>query len=244
MNAVASPTVRADVLPPTTRPGPPGDGSLLAFLQLALGHELPNQLLAVQGLGRLLELEAAEQLGAEERDYLQRLSVAAQRAHETVHALADLVRAVRSPRPALPIILPEIIREAVAEVRRSTPGLAVRYQFPEHGPAWHLPALALRQVVIHLLRALAPGPDQPLEIGAAEQQFWLRAAGYVPLRPEKFFEPAAAGRSGAAFGLGPSLARQIVETWDGTVTLQTDGQEGCTVVVAFPTQGRHAQEMS
>ncbi len=75
---------------------------LLAALQQALGHDLPNQLIAVQGLARLLELEQGERLSAEGRDYLARLAAAAARAHALVAELAGLVRQARQAPPPAP----------------------------------------------------------------------------------------------------------------------------------------------
>ncbi len=72
---------------------------LLALLQKALGHELPNHLVAVQGLARMLEMEQAERLDDEGKDYLRRLAAAAQRAHELARSLADRVRAERRSLP-------------------------------------------------------------------------------------------------------------------------------------------------
>src|SRR5205085_1375403 len=72
---------------------------LLAMLQKALGHELPNRLIAVRGLAALLELEDGARLGAEGREYLARLAAEADRAHALVFALAE---AVRWQRPAAP----------------------------------------------------------------------------------------------------------------------------------------------
>ncbi len=68
---------------------------LRASLQKALGHDLPNQLVAVQGLVKLLELEEGERLTEEGRDYLVRLAAAARRTHETILQLAQDCRAAR-----------------------------------------------------------------------------------------------------------------------------------------------------
>ena len=69
-------------------------------MQKALGHELPNQLIAVQGLARLLDTET-ERLSDDGKEYLQRLGAAAQRSHEMVRALADFLRALRAGKISL-----------------------------------------------------------------------------------------------------------------------------------------------
>jgi hypothetical protein len=72
---------------------------LLAVLEKALGHDLPNQLIAVQGLARLLEQDHGERLGAEGRDYLGRLAAGAAKAHALAADLATLVRQASSSAP-------------------------------------------------------------------------------------------------------------------------------------------------
>ena len=76
---------------------------LLNLLQKALGHELPNHLVAMQDLARLLEMDQAERLDDEGKDHLRRLAAATQRTHELIRTLADLVRASRTdPAPVPP----------------------------------------------------------------------------------------------------------------------------------------------
>src|SRR5262245_65240084 len=66
--------------------------SLRACLRQALGHELPNQILAVQGLARVLEWEDGGRLSDAGKDYLRRLAAAAERVHGLVRTLAAVVR--------------------------------------------------------------------------------------------------------------------------------------------------------
>lgn len=68
---------------------------LLGVLQKALGHELPNYLVAIQGLARVLEMDQAQRLDDEGKDHLRRVAVAAQRAHELTLTLADRIRSER-----------------------------------------------------------------------------------------------------------------------------------------------------
>src|SRR5207253_9653137 len=89
-------------------------GRLLACYQKALGHELPNQLVAVQGLLRLLDAEAGHRLDADDRALLQRVIALAQRAHGLVNELAELSRAGREQPPAGGADLAEAAREAAA----------------------------------------------------------------------------------------------------------------------------------
>jgi signal transduction histidine kinase len=231
--------------PPGSKPIPPrdADDQLLALLQKALGHELPNQLIAVQGLARLLDADARDRLGDDGRDYLQRLSAAAQRAHEMVHSLADLIRALRAPRSTLRVPVADVVREAALEVNSLFPDCHFEYHFPQYGPFLTVPVTVLRQVVLHLLRhaCQSAASRAVIETGAREAaagvEFWVRddGPGLTADQQQKLFEPfACRDHKGVGFGLGPMLARQIVESWGGSVTVQSEAARGSTFRVSFP----------
>src|SRR5438552_1922652 len=75
-------------------PAPPRAAErVLAYMQPALGHDLPNLLVAVQGLLQILELDERDRLSSDGRDYLRRLSATTQRAQALVRMLKDLGRA-------------------------------------------------------------------------------------------------------------------------------------------------------
>src|SRR5688572_22859769 len=100
---------------------------MLACFQKALGHELPNQLVALQGLARVLELELADRLDEESRSHLQRLSALARRVDECIRTLAQVGHWCRDPGPVGPVVLAELACEAVAEVNLLSPGWSLEY---------------------------------------------------------------------------------------------------------------------
>jgi signal transduction histidine kinase len=235
---------------------------LFSLLQKALGHELPNQLIAVQGLARLLQSEVGDRLGNDGQEYLQRLAAAAQRSHEMVRALADFLRALRTASPITRVALPDVIREATAELNLLYPGRQIEYHFPETGPYLLMPAIVVRQIAGHLLRnalqssTFPAGPgraasgsdrskeEQRIDVGVRESDsavlFWVRdhGAGWSREQMEKLFEPfACRDTSGAGFGLGLVLARQLVENWGGSIAVESEVGRGSTITVQFQAHG-------
>src|SRR5947207_648703 len=96
-------------------PPPPADGPrerLIAAYQQALGHDLPNLLVAIQGMVRLLQTEEAERLSPEGREFLDQLAQASRRAHEWSRALSDVGRVVRDAAGVAPESVEEAAREA------------------------------------------------------------------------------------------------------------------------------------
>lgn len=94
--------------------------ALLDCYQKALGHELPNLLVAGQGLARLLLLEAGPD--PETRGLLERLAQSLRNTDALVRRLAGLGRLLRQPFDPRPIDLADLVREVAAEVR-SLPGM-------------------------------------------------------------------------------------------------------------------------
>lgn len=218
---------------------------LLAMLQKALGHELPNQLLAIQGLARILEMEEGERLGAEAKDYLTRLSAAARRCHELVRTLADIVRASRNVLPAQPISLREAARQAVAEARQLSPTGSIEYHVGEADLGLRVPGASLRQVLVLLLRKAqaAVSPDQRLRIEIGSRQapegaeFWVadNGPGLTTEQLARLFEPFVgrpAGEPDTALGL--FLVRHIVESWGGSLDVRSTPGAGTTFMVLLP----------
>ena len=78
---------------------PEGLERLLACLQKATGHELPNELVAMQGLVQLVQMEEGDHLGPESKDYLRRLVSRLRQTLELVRALAEAVRLGRQHLP-------------------------------------------------------------------------------------------------------------------------------------------------
>jgi len=112
---------------------------LLGHLRRVLGHDLGNQLVAVQGLLQVLQLEEGAHLGADGQDYLRRAIAAGQRVQAMVQALKELAQVGWQPAPRETIRLDELAREIVAEVKTLRPACTLR---------WRLGAEAIR-VSVH-----------------------------------------------------------------------------------------------
>src|SRR5947209_6737970 len=104
-----------------TAVAPERAAALLAVFQQTVGHDLPNHLIAIQGLARVLELEEGERLSPAGRDLLARLAAAAQRAHEIVGTLAEIGRVGREVHATEFVALAELGREVAAELNQLFP---------------------------------------------------------------------------------------------------------------------------
>jgi two-component system phosphate regulon sensor histidine kinase PhoR len=214
---------------------------LLACFGKAVGHELPSQLVVVQGLMRVLEDEAADQLAPEMREYLHRLGAVTQRARILVADLAELSRVGRNPQPPEAVNLAEAGPEAVAQVNQLFLGQPMEYHIAEGSPSLIVPAAALHQVLVQLLRhaVATAASDHPLrvEIGARRSgdgiELWVADNGRgLPAESQPHaFEPFARSAGEGDSGLGLFLVRHIVDSWGGTVQFHSAPGQGSTFTI-------------
>jgi signal transduction histidine kinase len=209
---------------------------LAGCFQKALGHDLPNQLVALQGLARMLEQEQGGRLDADGRACLLRLAELAGRADGLARRLAEVGRLSRDPGPPESVALAEAAREAAAEVNLLSSGPAVEYHFQDDAPTLPVSRRSLRAVLVELLRnaARAAAAERPLwvEIGGRRTpdgvEWWVRddGRGLPEARQATLFDGLAAGG-----GLGLFLVRQVAAAWGGAVRVQSQPGAGTAVTL-------------
>jgi signal transduction histidine kinase len=226
-----------------TAPCLPGLEHLLACLQEALGHCVPNQLVAAQGLARLVLQEQGPRLDAEGRDLLVRVADLSREADRAVRTLSEVVRACREPPPPGGTDVREAAREAVGEAELLPGGAAFGYDLQGKLPLLNVPRRALHQALAQLLRnaCRAGEGDRPLRVTVggrphgAGAEVWVEDDGRG-LGPTQVQELAAtlAGRRGATGpGWGLFLVRQLVAAWGGAVRARSEPGRGTRVTLLF-----------
>jgi signal transduction histidine kinase len=220
-------------------------GSLLACFQEALGHLLPNRLVAVQGLARLLEEESGV-VGEEARELARRMATLAEETHRLVRDLADVGRLCRDACSAPPADPVEAAQEAGATLMALSPGVVVRYDFPERLPAVTASQSSLSRALVELLRNAAqanPSSAAPIEVGgragADAVEVWVADHGHgLPEGPpEKLFEPFRPSGPASSPGFGLFLVREVVATWRGALHVHSEAQQGSRFTLRIPRIG-------
>lgn len=214
---------------------------LLGCFQKALGHELPNQLVALQGLARLIEMEQADRLDDEGRAHLLRLADLVRRTDGLVRVLAEIGRLMRERGTAEVSSLSDVAREAAAEVSVSISGWSIRYAFDPEATALPVSPRSLRLVLVHLLRnavQAAGGAASQVEIGSRRiadgVEWWVKddGRGLAETQAIRLFECFVGG---ATASLGLFVVRQVVAEWGGALRVQSDPGAGTTITVLVPT---------
>jgi signal transduction histidine kinase len=219
---------------------------LLDCYRLAVGGELPDKFVALQGLTRLLAEEEGGRLSADGRAYLARLADQVQAIDGLIRALANLGQLAGRPAPAGRVSLAEVVREAAAEAKRLSGTAGVEYRFQDILPVVSVPRPALYQALFQLLRnaAAAAVAGRPLcvEVGAMERadgvEVWVddNGRGIPEERRHNLFTPFARWTPDSGHnGLGLFLVRQAVASWGGGLRLQSAVGEGTRVALSIPS---------
>jgi signal transduction histidine kinase len=219
---------------------------LLGCFQKALGHELPNQLVALQGLARLIEMEQADRLDDEGRSHLLRLADLARRADALIRSLAEIGRLTRDAGPAEEVSLAEAAREAAAEVNLTASAWSIRYALDPEATILPVSRRSLRLILVHLFRnAVQPegGRASCVEVGSRGVsegiEWWVKddGRGLSDAQAARLFECFAAG---GANGLGLFVVRQIVAGWGGAMRVHSESGAGTTIAIVIRTRSAAA----
>jgi signal transduction histidine kinase len=209
---------------------------LAACFQKALGHELPNQLVNMQGLARLVLLEQGERLDEEGRHHLERLADLAQRTGGLVRALAEVGRLTRDPGPLEAVALPDATKEAAAELNLLSSGWSIQYDFMPDASVLAVSRRTLRLALLHLIRNAVQadgGKVTPLEVGSRRTpegvEWWVKddGRGFSETQQGRLFDCFTGGGA----GLGLFLVRQIVAGWGGAIRVRSEPGRGTTITV-------------
>jgi signal transduction histidine kinase len=213
---------------------------LLACYQQALGHELPNLLVALQGIARLLEEEQGSRLDPDGRALLNRLAELARRADNVARTTASVGRVCRAVDSPAPVSLTDIAREALAEVNLLSTGPGVEYDIVGDMPVLMVSRPALYQVLVELVgnaaRARVPGQQLRVSISARStpEGTELRVADNgrgVPVEAAKRLgQPFVSGNGS---GLGLFFVRQLVARWGGALRVISEPGKGTVVTLLF-----------
>jgi signal transduction histidine kinase len=227
------------------RPGEQVDG-LLALYQRALGHDLPNQFIIIQGFARMLEAELSPTTSSDVRELVGRIANLARKTDEQARALAAIGRLLRASELPAPVDLAELVREAATETRLVFKATPVEYHFSDEWPPLTIGRSLLHRVVVELLRngfqAAAPGRQLTIDLSVRREGDGCvaltvndngRGIGEAQLRT---IEATLAGRPGGTSGTGLVLVRLALAGWGGSIRLTSEPGQGTTVTISIRSQ--------
>ncbi len=133
----------------------PAPNRLLDLLRPTIHHDLPNMLVAFQGLLQMLGQEENSRLSLVGQDYLQRLTALGQKLQAAVTILRQISKAECTQVPCERVDLGELIREAAATCKQMMPGIRVVFHISLQASEVRVPHSLLSQALLEVMRLLA-----------------------------------------------------------------------------------------
>ncbi|HYF20283.1 MAG TPA: HAMP domain-containing sensor histidine kinase [Ramlibacter sp.] len=210
----------------------------LEAFNYAVAHELRGPLLSIRGYARQLELNDALSLPPQARMRLRRIHEVAAGMERLIDDLLALARARHLELRKQPLVLADLVREVLYELRPAYPG--TRVVTSELPIVEADPALA-RQVLVNVIgNALkySARAEQPLVQVGVDTRGDLyvedNGIGFAMQQAEAVFKPFERICGSAAYsgsGVGLAIARRILERHGGWIRARS--REGGPTVFTF-----------
>jgi signal transduction histidine kinase len=220
-------------------PPTPLSGRGLLRLTAGLAHTVNNALTGTVGY-----LELALRRATAGSDQLVELRSALDCAHRAAEAVRQFITFATAPEHvhSVPVSLRDAaIVAAEAAKQRSNGNVTVTVIGDKPGRISGrlcLISTAVEQIVNNALEAMATGGRLTLEVeeSGGRCKLWVRDTGAgVPSEIQAhLFEPFVTSKSFGHLGLGLTLASELVQALNGTLSLSSCSGVGTTVLFAFP----------
>ena len=212
----------------------------LEAFSYSVSHDLRAPLRAIDGFGRILHHDYAEQLGVKGQDYLERIRRAAQHMGMLIDDLLKLSRVTRAELLREEVDLSELAQEVMAELRKQDPERVVQFTL-RPGLTAHGDRRLMRVVLDNLLsnawkftgqRAVAN-----IEFGVMmlhEQPTWFvrdNGAGFDMAYADKLFgvfQRLHDAREFSGTGVGLATAQRIIHKHGGQIWAESEVDAGTT----------------
>jgi signal transduction histidine kinase len=205
---------------------------LPAMYQTFVGHELPNELVAAQGIARLL-VETATELSDSHRSLLVRLANRLQETDRQSRQLAEMGRLMRGPAYESAWPVGPVMRESIAQMSALSSCNDIIYRSHIEATTLEVSCAWFRRVVRELIHNAqqAIGSGRP---GTIETEMIMRAnrctlsvrdtgVGFTEKELATVLDPFQPGRRFRTQGpgLGLFLVRQILRRWKGLLRIES-----------------------
>jgi PAS domain S-box-containing protein len=215
-------------------------------------HDLSEPLRKIQTFGSLLEERSADRLGEQGRDYISRMTGAANRMQELLHALLSYSRVDAKGQEFRPAKLDEIVRDAVTDLEVAIQTIGARVEIGElpiaNGDPYQLRQLfhnLIANAVKYHRSEVTPSIKISGEVseGLCHISISDNGIGFDEKYLNKIFQPFQRlhGRNEyLGTGIGLAICKKIVERHRGTITAISTPGKGSTFIITLPVDGTKA----
>jgi len=205
-----------------------------------VSHEIKNPLMVIGGLASQVERKVAEEPNLQEK--LKIIQTEVRRLENFLGDLRDFTR------PAAPtkekINLNQVIRDVdlLMEGETKKRGVKLVEKLDPHLPAIEADPNQMKQVLLNLIKnaleALDSGGQVILTSGFEDNQVWFSVhdtgSGMSPEVLERIFNPFFTTKAKGT-GLGLAVIHKIITDHHGTITVESDPEQGSTFRVRLPS---------
>jgi len=219
----------------------------LTRLFSVLSHDLKSPIFSIDGFSDLLLSDYNDKLDEEGQDFLRRIRSSAQQMKKVLDEMSHLVKLLARPNVRRSTPLREIVEEVILKCNYQIEEGAVTITVPDDLPAVNVDAEKMREAISALFANALFFNDRPkgertiaidCDVDPDGYRLCVRdnGIGIDPRYTDQIFEPGLKldKSRGGGPGYGLYLARRIIESHGGTITVDSAPDQGSTACFTIP----------
>lgn len=214
-----------------------------------LSHDLKSPIFAVDGFSELLISDYLDKLDEEGQDFLRRIRSSVQNMKKVLDDMSHLVKLLSRPNARRPTPLSEIIEEVILKHNYAIQEGGVHIDVPRELPVINVDPEKMREAIgVIISNALfftdRPKGERQVVIDVSREGSGHRICvrdngiGIDPRYVNQVFELGGMSKLDRARGGGPGyglfLARRIISSHGGTMSVESKLGEGSTFCLTIP----------
>lgn len=223
----------------------------IGLLAAGVAHEVGNPLSAISGYAQLLE--AGVDSEEERSEYLSAIINQSGRIQKILRELLDYSRPSQGQKEALDLAEAIPRTMTMLQAQKIFRNVEVSYDIDEAERPFLVEMdrdhLAQITIIIAMNAAQAMGGEGRFQVRLSRSTPWLRLSfidsgpGIEPELISRIFDPFFTTKSpGEGTGLGLSICQRLVDTYQGSIDIQSVVGQGATFVISLPDSGQKAAE--
>lgn len=214
-----------------------------------LSHDLKSPIFAVDGFSDLLLTDYADKLDDDGKDFLQRIRSSAQYMKRVLDEMSHLVKLLARPNAHKPTPLREVVEEVILKYNFQIEEGGVQVEVPAELPVVNVDPEKIREAIGAIIANALFFSDRnkgdrriTIECSSRAEgvHFCIRdnGIGIDPRYASQVFELGGVSKLDKARGGGPGyglyLAKRLIETHGGELTVESVQDEGSTFCFTLP----------
>jgi signal transduction histidine kinase len=214
-----------------------------------LSHDLKSPIFAVDGFSELLITDYLDKLDDEGQDFLKRIRSSAQYMKRVLDDMSHMVKLLARPSVPRPTPLREVVEEVIQKFSFMIEEGGVQVDVPQDLPVLNVDAEKIREAISALIANALFFNDRPkgerrisieAATGSGTQRICVRdnGVGIDPRYVNQVFDLGGVSKLDRSRGGGPGyglyLAKRIIESHGGQMTVESRQGEGSTFCFTVP----------